>query len=237
MLQTLELTQSFPPLRAGLHLCESHHCFGRPCAAGPGLVHAHISCFGKASKPARASLLAALSPCLWSMYAVKPASCPPLTMQAYGQTGSGKTHTMLGTPSDQGMIPRAMEQVQHSTPSTRTRTARPAAWTFRHPLGGFAPSNLRPPAAALPAPNDSTGVCGGRRAGQAGVAVRNAGQHGGGVQRGVQVPAGQGGAGREEAPGKRRVVRVCGRDWERGVAAGGLSRTGRRDQTERGELQ
>ncbi|GAB4823683.1 hypothetical protein N2152v2_010729 [Parachlorella kessleri] len=30
---------------------------------------------------------------------------------AYGQTGSGKTHTMLGTPADKGMIPRAMEQV------------------------------------------------------------------------------------------------------------------------------
>ena len=30
---------------------------------------------------------------------------------AYGQTGSGKTHTMMGDPSNLGMIPRAMEQI------------------------------------------------------------------------------------------------------------------------------
>ncbi|PRW33188.1 kinesin-3 isoform X2 [Chlorella sorokiniana] len=30
---------------------------------------------------------------------------------AYGQTGSGKTHTMMGSPEDPGMIPRAMDQV------------------------------------------------------------------------------------------------------------------------------
>lgn len=30
---------------------------------------------------------------------------------AYGQTGSGKTHTMMGSPEEPGMIPRAMDQV------------------------------------------------------------------------------------------------------------------------------
>ncbi len=30
---------------------------------------------------------------------------------AYGQTGSGKTHTMLGNPSDEGIIPRSVRQV------------------------------------------------------------------------------------------------------------------------------
>lgn len=30
---------------------------------------------------------------------------------AYGQTGSGKTHTMMGSPEDPGMIPRAMDQI------------------------------------------------------------------------------------------------------------------------------
>lgn len=30
---------------------------------------------------------------------------------AYGQTGSGKTYTMLGSPLDQGIIPRAMDQI------------------------------------------------------------------------------------------------------------------------------
>lgn len=30
---------------------------------------------------------------------------------AYGQTGSGKTHTMLGNPSDEGIIPRSVRQI------------------------------------------------------------------------------------------------------------------------------
>ena len=30
---------------------------------------------------------------------------------AYGQTGSGKTHTMMGTPSDQGIIPRICRSI------------------------------------------------------------------------------------------------------------------------------
>ncbi|PSC71436.1 kinesin-3 isoform X2 [Micractinium conductrix] len=30
---------------------------------------------------------------------------------AYGQTGSGKTHTMMGSPEQPGMIPRAMDQI------------------------------------------------------------------------------------------------------------------------------
>eukprot|EP00759_Apiculatamorpha_spiralis_P047561 PhF_6_TR43165/c1_g1_i1/m.66108/K10405/KIFC1; kinesin family member C1 len=34
---------------------------------------------------------------------------------AYGQTGSGKTHTMEGTGSDVGIIPRAMEQLFNTT--------------------------------------------------------------------------------------------------------------------------
>jgi hypothetical protein len=30
---------------------------------------------------------------------------------AYGQTGSGKTYTMMGDPANQGIIPRAIQQV------------------------------------------------------------------------------------------------------------------------------
>jgi kinesin family protein C1 len=33
---------------------------------------------------------------------------------AYGQTGSGKTYTMLGTPEERGLIPRAMDQLFHA---------------------------------------------------------------------------------------------------------------------------
>ena len=36
------------------------------------------------------------------------------TVFAYGHTGSGKTHTMSGTPSDPGIIPRAVEQIFQS---------------------------------------------------------------------------------------------------------------------------
>lgn len=44
---------------------------------------------------------------------------------AYGQTGSGKTHTMLGSPDDRGMIPRAMDQIFASSAAMETR-----GWTF-----------------------------------------------------------------------------------------------------------
>ncbi len=44
---------------------------------------------------------------------------------AYGQTGSGKTHTMLGSPADQGMIPRAMQQLFASATAMKEQ-----GWTF-----------------------------------------------------------------------------------------------------------
>lgn len=44
---------------------------------------------------------------------------------AYGQTGSGKTHTMLGTPDDRGMIPRAMDQIFASSAAMEAQ-----GWTF-----------------------------------------------------------------------------------------------------------
>lgn len=34
-----------------------------------------------------------------------------VSLFAYGQTGSGKTHTMFGSSSDQGIIPRAIDQI------------------------------------------------------------------------------------------------------------------------------
>ena len=44
---------------------------------------------------------------------------------AYGQTGSGKTHTMLGTPEERGMIPRAMDQIFASSAAMETQ-----GWSF-----------------------------------------------------------------------------------------------------------
>lgn len=44
---------------------------------------------------------------------------------AYGQTGSGKTHTMLGSPADRGMIPRAMDQLFASAAAMKEQ-----GWTF-----------------------------------------------------------------------------------------------------------
>lgn len=44
---------------------------------------------------------------------------------AYGQTGSGKTHTMLGSPTDRGMIPRAMDQLFASAAAMEEQ-----GWTF-----------------------------------------------------------------------------------------------------------
>ena len=44
---------------------------------------------------------------------------------AYGQTGSGKTHTMLGSPDDRGMIPRAMDQIFASSAAMEAQ-----GWTF-----------------------------------------------------------------------------------------------------------
>ncbi|CUG86264.1 kinesin, putative [Bodo saltans] len=40
-----------------------------------------------------------------------------VTVMAYGQTGSGKTHSMLGTPDDEGIVPRAVKLLlQQSVP-------------------------------------------------------------------------------------------------------------------------
>ena len=44
---------------------------------------------------------------------------------AYGQTGSGKTHTMLGSPADRGMIPRAMDQLFASAAAMQEQ-----GWSF-----------------------------------------------------------------------------------------------------------
>lgn len=44
---------------------------------------------------------------------------------AYGQTGSGKTHTMLGTPEERGMIPRAMDQIFASSAAMEAE-----GWSF-----------------------------------------------------------------------------------------------------------
>jgi len=33
------------------------------------------------------------------------------TILTYGQTGSGKTHSVMGTPSDPGLLPRAVQHV------------------------------------------------------------------------------------------------------------------------------
>lgn len=44
---------------------------------------------------------------------------------AYGQTGSGKTHTMLGTPEERGMIPRAMDQIFASSAAMEAQ-----GWSF-----------------------------------------------------------------------------------------------------------
>ena len=44
---------------------------------------------------------------------------------AYGQTGSGKTHTMLGTPEEKGMIPRAMDQIFASSAAMEAQ-----GWSF-----------------------------------------------------------------------------------------------------------
>lgn len=35
----------------------------------------------------------------------------PGTLLAYGQTASGKTHTIMGDPSDEGIIPRALRDL------------------------------------------------------------------------------------------------------------------------------
>ncbi len=48
-----------------------------------------------------------------------PRPSPPFPAQgcifAYGQTGSGKTFTMLGSPDQPGMIPRAVQQIFESS--------------------------------------------------------------------------------------------------------------------------
>ncbi len=44
---------------------------------------------------------------------------------AYGQTGSGKTYTMLGTPEERGMIPRAMDQIFASSAAMEAQ-----GWSF-----------------------------------------------------------------------------------------------------------
>ncbi len=49
---------------------------------------------------------------------------------AYGQTGSGKTHTMLGTPEERGMIPRAMDQIFASSAAMEAQ-----GWSFDMRVG------------------------------------------------------------------------------------------------------
>ena len=43
------------------------------------------------------------------------------TVFAYGQTSSGKTHTMLGTQSEPGIIPMAVERIFESIGETHSR--------------------------------------------------------------------------------------------------------------------
>ena len=40
------------------------------------------------------------------------------TVFAYGQTGSGKTHTMIGSPSDPGIMVRVMDDLYRLSAST-----------------------------------------------------------------------------------------------------------------------
>lgn len=44
------------------------------------------------------------------------------TIFAYGQTSSGKTHSMVGSPEDPGMTPRAIQYVLDTAKKSRTRT-------------------------------------------------------------------------------------------------------------------
>ena len=62
---------------------------------------------------------------------------------AYGQTGSGKTHTMLGTPEERGMIPRAMDQIFASSAAMEAQ-----GWSFDmrvSPLAAAAASSFQQP--------------------------------------------------------------------------------------------
>ena len=147
---------------------------------------------------------------------------------AYGQTGSGKTHTMLGSPEAHGVIPRAMEQVFRSaaelkdqgwTFEMKVRTACPLRVRPRRPAHGSASIFciwIVIPAIKQPSRNDAHRALGGNtvktgrwkpcclsalpRSCQASAVA--AGEHAGDLQRGVQGPARQGAARRQEAPGR-----------------------------------
>jgi hypothetical protein len=67
----------------------------------------------------------------------KPAHCPSscssiiqVCIFAYGQTGSGKTFTMLGSPEQPGMIPRAMQQIFESSAQLEKQ-----GWVFSMQVG------------------------------------------------------------------------------------------------------
>ena len=50
-----------------------------------------------------------------------PAPHRAVCIFAYGQTGSGKTHTMVGTPEDAGLIPRAVDRLFAAAEAARAR--------------------------------------------------------------------------------------------------------------------
>lgn len=53
---------------------------------------------------------------------------------AYGVTCSGKTHTMMGTPSEQGMLPRSLDVIFNSITALQANkyvsVIRPVTLTF-----------------------------------------------------------------------------------------------------------
>ena len=63
-----------------------------------------------------------------------------VSLFAYGQTGSGKTHTMFGSGSDAGIIPRSIAQILSTVESevrVRARSGGGASRFDFHASGGM----------------------------------------------------------------------------------------------------